>query len=89
MSDQTFVIIKSDICKSLKQSCRKTLISFSRWMVKQTFFILLRIFDQIQQENEDARDGINKSVPIICNEEGISFEQVLYILFFWCCICIY
>ena len=51
-------------------------------MVKQTFFILFRIFDQIQQENEDARDGINKSVPIICNEEGISFEQVLYILFF-------
>ena len=51
-------------------------------MVKQTFFILLRIFDQIQQENEDARDGINKSVSIICNEEGISFEQVLYILFF-------
>ena len=44
--------------------------------------ILLRILDQIQQFNEDARDGIEKSIATICNEEGASFEQVFYILFF-------
>ena len=42
----------------------------------------MRILEQIQQDNEDARDGIGKSVATICNEEGISFEQVFYILFF-------
>ena len=41
----------------------------------------MRILDQNQQENADARDGINKSVATICNEEGISFEQVFCILF--------
>ena len=45
-------------------------------------FILLRILDQIQQENADTRHGINKSDATIWNEEGISFEQVFYILFF-------
>ena len=35
-----------------------------------------------QEDNADARDGINKSVVTICNEEGISFGQVFYILFF-------
>ena len=28
-----------------------------------------------------ARDGINKSVTTICNEEVIFFEEVFYILF--------
>ena len=37
--------------------------------------------DQIQQDNVNAGNGINKSVAIICNEEVISFEQVFYILF--------
>ena len=36
--------------------------------------ILLRILDQIQQDNANARDDINKSVPTICNKEGIFFE---------------
>ena len=40
------------------------------------------MLDQIQQDNEDARNGIEKSVTTICKEEGISFEQVFYILFF-------
>ena len=34
-----------------------------------------------QQDNEDARNGIEKSIETICKEEGISFEQVLYIMF--------
>ena len=45
-------------------------------------FILLIILDQIQQDNEDDRDGIDKSVAKISNEEGNSFDQVFYILFF-------
>ena len=49
---------------------------------KRRISILLRILENMQQHNEDARDGIVKSVATICNEEGISFEQVFYILFF-------
>ena len=49
---------------------------------KRRASILLRILEKMQQHNEDARDGIVKSVATICNEEGISFEQVFYILFF-------
>ena len=45
-------------------------------------FIILKILDQIQQDNEDARDGIDKSVVKIYNEEGISFEPIFYILRF-------
>ena len=48
---------------------------------KRVHFILLRVLDQIQQGNKDVRYGIDKSVARICNEEGISFEQVFYILF--------
>ena len=44
--------------------------------------ILLKIFDQIQQDNEDARNGIQTSISTICKEKGVSFEQVFYILFF-------
>ena len=42
----------------------------------------MRILDQIQQDNADARVSINKSVARMCNGEGISFKQVLFILFF-------
>ena len=34
-----------------------------------------------QQDNKDARKGIEKSLAIICKEEGISCEQVLYVMF--------
>ena len=44
--------------------------------------ILLKILDQIQQDNEDARNGIEISITTICKEERISFKQVFYILFF-------
>ena len=52
---------------------------------KRRILILLKILDQIQQDNQDARNGIEKSISTICKEEGISFEQVfynLYIFFF-------
>ena len=45
-------------------------------------FVLLQILNQIQQDNVDARDDINKSSATICKEEGISLEQVFYTLFF-------
>ena len=43
--------------------------------------ILLRILDQIQQDNEDVRSKIGKSITTICKEEGVSFEQIFYICF--------
>ena len=49
---------------------------------KRRILILLRILDQIQKDNEDARNGIEKSIATICKEEGISSWQVYYILFF-------
>ena len=49
---------------------------------KKEFWYSKKILDQIQQENEDARNDIEKSISKICKEEGISFEQVCYILSF-------
>ena len=48
---------------------------------KKRISILLKIIDQIQNDNEDARSDIEKSVATIFKEEGISFEQAFYILF--------
>ena len=45
-------------------------------------FTLSRILIQMQEVNEDVRNDINKSVANICEEEGVSFEQVFYILIF-------
>ena len=45
--------------------------------------ILLKILDQILQDNEDARNRIEKSISMICKEEYISFEQVFYVFFFF------
>ena len=39
---------------------------------KRRILILLRILDQIQKDNEDARNVIEKSIATICKEEGIS-----------------
>ena len=49
---------------------------------KKRILVLLKILHQIQQDNEDAQNGIEKSISSICKEEGISFEQLFYILFF-------
>ena len=49
---------------------------------KKGILILLKILGQIQKDNEEASSGIEKSISTICKEEGISFEQVFYILLF-------
>ena len=82
MFNQTFVKIKSDINKTPKKAVLKKFYQFFNKNDKRRNLILLKILDQIQQDNEDARDGIDKSVANICNEEGVSFKQVFYILFF-------
>ena len=43
---------------------------------KKRILLFLKILDQIQQDNEDARNSIEKSIATICKEECISFEQV-------------
>ena len=50
---------------------------------KKRILILLKILGQIQQDNKDARNDTEKSISVICKEEGFSFEQVFYILFFF------
>ena len=44
--------------------------------------MLLKILDQIRQDNEEARNGIERSIATTSKEKGISSEQVFYILFF-------
>ena len=58
---------------------KKTSSHFSR---QKRIFILLKILDKIQEDNKDARKKIEKSIAAICKEEGISFEHLLYNLFF-------
>ena len=43
--------------------------------------ILLRILDQIQQDNEDATNGIEKSIATICKEEVLFWIGILYVGF--------
>ena len=50
---------------------------------RKRILILLKILDQILQDNEDARNRIKKSTSMICKEEYISFEQVFYVFFFF------
>ena len=47
---------------------------------KRRILILLKVLDQIQQDNKDARNRIEKSIAAICKEESISFEQVFYVI---------
>ena len=48
---------------------------------KRRILILLKILDQIHQDNQDARNGTEKSIATICKEKRFSFEQVIYILY--------
>ena len=50
---------------------------------KRRNLILLKILGQIQQDNEDARDGMEKSIGTVCNEEGISFGQVFIYIYIY------
>ena len=49
---------------------------------KKTILILLKTLEQIQQDNNDSNNGIEKSISTICKKKDISFEQVFYILIF-------
>ena len=49
---------------------------------KKVIFILLKILNQIRQENEETMNGIERSITTICKEEGISSEQVFYFILF-------
>ena len=48
---------------------------------KKRILILLKILDQILQDNQNAKKCIEKSITTVCIEKGISFEQVFYVLF--------
>ena len=50
---------------------------------KKRILILLKILDQIKQDNEEAIRGTERFISTICKEEGISFEQVFYVFFFF------
>ena len=41
---------------------------------KKRLSIFLKMLDQIQNENEDVRKCLEKSITTICKEEGNSFE---------------
>ena len=50
---------------------------------KKRILILLKILDQFQQDNEDARNGLEKSIAAISkDEEGITFKKFSF--FLWC-----
>ena len=77
MFNQTFVNIKLyGIYRTLKKDVLKKFDQFFDMNDKRKNFVLLQILNQIQQDNADVRDGLNKYVPT----KGISFEQVFYIL---------
>ena len=40
---------------------------------KKGTLIILKMLDQILQDNQDAKNCIEKSITTICIEEGISF----------------
>ena len=61
---------------------KKAMLKFCMMNNKKRISILLNILDQISQDNEEARNGIEKSIEIICKEEGISCEQVFLYIFF-------
>ena len=49
---------------------------------KKRVLILLKILDKIHKNNKDVRKKTEKPITATCTQEGISFEQVFYILFF-------
>ena len=62
-------------------NAKKAVLRFCMMNNKKRISILLKIIDQIQNDNEDARSDIEKSIATIFKEEGISFEQAFSILF--------
>ena len=77
-SHKLFMISKSlKILTTSATKKKKAVLRFCIMNDKKRFLILLKFLDQIRQDNEEAR--IERSITTICKEEGISFEQVLYI----------
>ena len=65
-----------------KDSCvEKNFIRLFKMNYRKRILILLKVLDKIQEDSENARK-VEESIAAICKEEGISFEQVFYILFF-------
>ena len=56
----------------IKESCAL------RWMIEKNTF---KNSWPDQQEKQDAKKCIEKSITTVCIEEGISFEQIFYILY--------
>ena len=56
----------------LKKAALKKCDQFFRQETKEINLTLLQL-DQIQQDNADARDGINKYIATIRKEESVSF----------------
>ena len=52
--------------KCKKETCvEKNLIRLFKMNNKNRILILLKVLDQIQQDNKDARNGIEKSITAI------------------------
>ena len=45
---------------------------------KKRILILLKILDEIQEDDENARK-VEEIITVICKAEGISFEQVYFV----------
>ena len=56
----------------LKKAALKKFEQFFRQEIKEINLTLLQL-DQIQQDNADARDGINKYIATIRKEKSVSF----------------
>ena len=67
MSNQTFLNMKL-----YEKAVLKEIDKFFDMNDKSKNFILFRILDQIQQNNADVRDGINKYLATICNKFTLS-----------------
>ena len=62
----------------------ESVLKFCMMSDKKRIFILLKILDQISQDNEEARNSIEKSIATICKEVGISFERVFFVVVLFC-----
>ena len=47
--------------------------------------VLLKVIQRIYNKNPEIQEVIYASMIEVCAEEGISPEQVFFILFFLCC----
>ena len=62
-------------------NAEKAVLRFCMMNNKKRILMLWKTIDHIQNDNDNGRNDIKKYIGTICKEEGISFEQVFYILF--------